>query len=76
MCPEWRDSFVAFLTAMGPRPRGHSLDRIDPNGNYEPGNCRWATPKIQRQNQRPKSHHCCNWCLRQLGQGSLARPLA
>ncbi len=53
VCDGWRDSFENFLTDMGSRPSvGHSLDRIDVNGNYEPGNCRWATDKEQRANQR------------------------
>jgi hypothetical protein len=56
VCPEWKDSFETFLEDMGKRPtKGHSIDRF-PNrrGNYEPGNCRWATAKEQRDNQDRK----------------------
>lgn len=53
MCQEWRDSFEAFLSHMGKKPSPRmSLDRIDVNGNYEPGNCRWTSAKEQALNQR------------------------
>ena len=52
VCDRWR-SFVNFLADMGERPPGTTLDRIDNNGNYEKSNCRWATYKEQRANQRP-----------------------
>lgn len=52
MCEKWRHDFRVFLADMGPCPEGHSLDRIDTNGNYEPGNCRWADRITQVNNKR------------------------
>jgi hypothetical protein len=55
MAPEWRDDFLAFYEHLGPRPSpAYSVDRIDVDGNYEPGNVRWATRSQQAANKRPR----------------------
>lgn len=56
VCDRWH-TFANFLADMGERPEGHSIDRIDPNGNYEPNNCRWATASLQSFNTSMKKNN-------------------
>ena len=61
ICDRWSTpgtGFLNFLADMGEKPLGYSLDRIDNDGNYEPGNCRWATAKEQMSNRRNSKGKC------------------
>lgn len=73
VCDRWLGSVQAFIDDMGPKPSPkHELDRIDNDGNYEPGNCRWATRKVNDRNRRSnrvvafrgESHALAEWCER------------
>ena len=55
VCDRWKDSFENFYNDMGSKPSSkHSIDRIDNDRNYEPGNCKWSTATEQNRNQRNK----------------------
>jgi hypothetical protein len=57
VCQRWKESYLNFIEDMGKAPtKNHSIDRIDPNGNYEPKNCRWSTQQIQAANQSKKKN--------------------
>jgi len=54
ICDQWADNFLKFLEDVGRRPKGLTLDRINNDGNYEPGNCKWSTWKEQANNKRKR----------------------
>jgi hypothetical protein len=63
VCKQW-GSFEQFYNDMGDPPAGLTLDRINNDGNYEPGNCRWADRKTQSQNRRPRGPSKVTACPR------------
>lgn len=80
VCDEWIDveAFIVYVEEhLGPRPVGYSLDRIDNDGGYEPGNIRWASSRDQALNRskspKPEKRHQCRWCEGAFRASNLAR---
>jgi len=70
VCDEWRKDFMAFYNYVGEAPAGKSIDRIDNNGNYEPGNVQWSTAREQGKNKttnRKINGKCISEISRSLG---------
>lgn len=77
VCSRWNDSLIEVISDMGVRPDGTSIDRIDNKKGYQPGNCRWATPSEQNQNQtttklNPVAVRVIRYCHDKLGRSQAA----
>lgn len=70
VCPEWSESFESFLNDMGERLPWTSIDRIDVNKGYEPGNCRWANAIVQGRNKR--NNRIVEWNKKQITVAELS----
>jgi hypothetical protein len=72
VCKRWRNSFANFLTDMGKRPSSnHTVERKDNSGNYDPGNCIWATKKTQNRNRRDNVyfyHNGVGMCIAEIAE--------
>ncbi len=69
VCERWEESFVYFLEDMGERPSPrHQIDRINPEGNYEPSNCRWVTSLDQQNNRRKHTRITINGVTKNANQ--------
>lgn len=71
MCDRWKENFQNFYDDMGPRPsEGHSVDRINGKGIYEPSNCRWATWEEQARNKSNNRNVTINGVIMCVSQAS------